>query len=164
MASDANKKTNNADNVATNAIYLLGHDAKWYKLPASAFQSDRRIVQLGGTTVIDAASGNALNIVAGDHVNITAAQTSGANPEYTGAVSFDVVWRDIQVHQISGNTFTQNVSSIGDNDPLVFDNSESVFMLGEEVTVGSGANATKKTVIKSYITWYNMDTQEYEIV
>jgi hypothetical protein len=37
-------------------------------------------------------------------------------------------------------------------------------MLGEEVTVGSGTNATKKTVVKSYITWYNMDTGEYEII
>jgi hypothetical protein len=106
MASTANKQTNNVDNVISTTTYLLGADAKWYKLPTSAFQGDRRIVQLGGTTIIDAASGNALNIVAGDHVNITAAQTSGANPEYTGAVSFDVVWRDIQVHQISGNTFT----------------------------------------------------------
>jgi len=37
-------------------------------------------------------------------------------------------------------------------------------MLGEEVTIGSGANAITKTVVKSYITWYNMDTGEYEII
>ena len=160
MASDANKKTNNVDNVAGATTYILGSDAKWYKLPASAFQSDRRIIQLGGTEIIGAASGNALNIIAGNHINITAAQNSG----YTGAMTFEAIWRDIQVHTVSNSTVSQNVESIGGNDPLVFDNSESVFMLGEEVTVGSGNNATTKTVIKSYITWYNMDTQAYEIV
>ena len=151
-ASDANKST-----AVTSATYLLGADAKWHKLPASAFQSDRRIVQLGGTTVIGASSGNALNIIAGKHVNISAEQSSSA---YTGKLTFDAIWRDIQVHLISGSTIGSSVSTIGDNDPLVFDNSESVFMLGEQVTSGS----TKKTVIKSYITWYNMDTGEYEIV
>lgn len=151
-ASDANKST-----AVTSATYLLGADAKWHKLPASAFQSDRRIVQLGGTTVIGASSGNALNIIAGKHVNISAEQSSG---NYTGKLTFDAVWRDIQVHLISGSTIGNSVATIGDNDPLVFDNSESVFMLGEQVTSGS----TKKTVIKSYITWYNMDTEEYEII
>lgn len=152
-ASDANKSTT----AATSATYLLGADAKWHKLPASAFQSDRRIVQLGGTTIIGASSGNALNIIAGKHVNISAEQSSSA---YTGKLTFDAIWRDVQVHLISGSTIGSSVSTIGDNDPLVFDNSESVFMLGEQVTSGS----TKKTVIKSYITWYNMDTEEYEIV
>jgi hypothetical protein len=79
-------------------------------------------------------------------------------------VTFEAVWRDVQVRLVSGSGVSQNVSSIGDNDPLVFDNTDTVFMLGEEVTVGSGANATKKTVVKSYITWYNMDTGEYEII
>jgi pyruvate/2-oxoglutarate/acetoin dehydrogenase E1 component len=65
---------------------------------------------------------------------------------------------------VSGTSIGATVESIGDNDPLVFDNSESVFMLGEEVTVGSGASAVTKTVVKSYITWYNMDTGEYEII
>ena len=151
-ASDANKST-----AVTSATYLLGADAKWHKLPASAFQSDRRIVQLGGTTVIGASSGNALNVVSGKHVSISAEQSSGA---YTGKLTFNAIWRDVQVHLISGSTIGSNVATIGDNDPLVFDNSESVFMLGEQVTSGS----TKKTVIKSYITWYNMDTGEYEIV
>jgi len=160
MSSAANKS-----NVpAGAATYLLGADAKWYQLPSSAFQGDRRIIQLGGKTIISAASGNAFNIIAGDHINITATQTSGANPEYTGAMTFDAVWRDIQIRLITDNGISQNVSSIGDNDPLVFDNTDTVFMLGEEVTVGSGANATKKTVVKSYITWYNMDTGEYEII
>lgn len=165
MASTANKTHDDGgttvDNIAGATTYILGSDAKWYKLPASAFQSDRRVVKLGGTEIISASSGNALNIIAGNHVNITAAQTSG---NYTGAVTFDAVWRDIQVHAINNSTVSQDVESIGSNDPLVFDNSESVFMLGEEVVVGSGANATTKTVIKSYITWYNMDTQAYEIV
>ena len=152
-ASDANKSTT----AVASTTYLLGADAKWYKLPASAFQSDRRIVQLGGTTVIGASSGNALNVVSGKHVSISAEQSSGA---YTGKLTFNAIWRDVQVHLISGSTIGSNVATIGDNDPLVFDNSESVFMLGEQVTSGS----TKKTVIKSYITWYNMDTEEYEIV
>ena len=157
-ASDDNKSTA----AAGTTTYLLGADAKWYKLPASAFQGDRRIVQLNGTTVIGAASGNALNVIPGTHISVTAAQSSG---NYTGAMTFNAIWRDIQIRLIgSGGTITQNVSSIGDNDPLVFDNTDTVFMLGEEVTVGSGANATKKTVVKSYITWYNMDTGEYEII
>lgn len=152
-ASDANKSTT----AITSTTYLLGADAKWHKLPTSAFQSDRRIVQLGGTTVISASSGNALNVVAGKHISISAEQSSSA---YTGKLTFNAIWRDVQVHLISGSTISSSVSTIGDNDPLVFDNSESVFMLGEQVTSGS----TKKTVIKSYITWYNMDTGEYEIV
>ena len=157
MSSAANKSATAA--IATT--YLLGADAKWYKLPSSAFQSDRRIIQLAGTTIIAADSDNALNILAGTHVSITAAQTSG---NYTGAMTFNAIWRDIQVHLVSGSSIGNYVESIGDDDPLVFDNTESVFMLGEQVTVGSGANATQKTVIKSYVTWYNMDTGEYEIV
>jgi hypothetical protein len=156
-ASDANKSTA----AAGTATYLLGADAKWYKLPSSAFQGDRRIVQLNGTTVIDAASGNALNVIPGTHINVVAAQASNA---YTGAMTFNAIWRDIQIHLVSNGSISQNVTSIGDDDPLVFDNTDTVFMLGEEVTIGSGANATKKTVVKSYITWYNMDTGEYEIV
>ena len=153
MSSEANK----SETPAISTTYLLGADAKWYKLPTSAFQSDRRIINLNGTTVIAADSGNALNIIAGNHVNITAAQVSG---NYTGALTFEAVWRDIQVRLVSDSSISQNVSSIGDNDPLVFDNTDTVFMLGEEVQVGS----TTKTVIKSYITWYNMDTGEYEII
>ena len=152
-SSDDNKSTT----AAISTTYLLGADAKWYKLPVSAFQSDRRIVQLAGTNIIEANSGNALNIIAGKHINISAEQSSG---NYTGKLTFDTVWRDIQVHLINDSAISSNVATIGDNDPLVFDNSESVFTLGEQVTSGS----TNKTVIKSYITWYNMDTGEYEII
>ena len=126
MSSAANK----SNTPAISTTYLLGADAKWYKLPTSAFQSDRRIVNLNGTTIIAADSGNALNIIAGNHVNITAAQVSG---DYTGALTFEAVWRDIQVRLVSNSSISQNVSSIGDNDPLVFDNTDTVFMLGEEV-------------------------------
>lgn len=153
MASAANK----SNTPAVSTTYLLGADAKWYKLPTSAFQSDRRIINLNGTTIISADSGNALNIIAGNHVNITAAQVSG---NYTGALTFEAIWRDIQIRLISNSGISQNVLSIEDNNPLVFDNTDTVFMLGEEVQVGS----TTKTVIKSYITWYNMDTGEYEMI
>lgn len=153
MASAANK----SDTPAVSTTYLLGADAKWYKLPTSSFQSDRRIINLNGTTIISADSGNALNIIAGNHVNITAAQVSS---NYTGALTFEAVWRDIQIRLISDSGISQNVLSIKDNNPLVFDNTDTVFMLGEEVQVGS----TTKTVIKSYITWYNMDTGEYEMI
>lgn len=153
MSSAANK----SNTPAISTTYLLGADAKWYKLPTSAFQSDRRIINLNGTTIIAADSGNALDIIAGNHVNITAIKASG---NYTGALTFEAVWRDIQVRSISNSGISQNVSSIGDNNPLVFDNTDTVFMLGEEVQVGS----TTKTVIKSYITWYNMDTGEYEMI
>ena len=153
MSSAANK----SNTPAISTTYLLGADAKWYKLPTSAFQSDRRIINLNGTTIIAADSGNALDIIAGNHVNITAIQASG---NYTGALTLEAVWRDIQVRLISDSGISQNVSSIGDNNPLVFDNTDTVFMLGEEVQVGS----TTKTVIKSYITWYNMDTGEYEMI
>lgn len=153
MSSAANK----SNTPAISTTYLLGADAKWYKLPTSAFQSDRRIVNLNGTTIIAADSGNALDIIAGNHVNITAIKASG---NYTGALTFEAVWRDIQVRLVSDSSISQNVTSIGDNNPLVFDNTDTVFMLGEEVQVGP----TTKTVIKSYITWYNMDTGEYEII
>ena len=157
MASLANKQTNNVDNVIQSTTYVLGADAKWYKLPASAFVSDKRIIKLSGTTIIDQDVNTALNIVAGSHISILAEQT---NNEYTGKLTFSAIWRDIQLRMVSGSSIGATVESIGDNDPLVFDNSESVFMLGEEVTVGS----TTKTVVKSYITWYNMDTGEYEIL
>ena len=153
MSSEANK----SETPAISTTYLLGADAKWYKLPTSAFQSDRRIINLNSTTIISADSGNALNIITGNHINITAAQVSG---NYTGALTFEAVWRDIQVRLVSDSSISQNVSSIGDNDPLVFDNTDTVFMLGEEVQIGSKT----KTVIKSYITWYNMDTGEYEMI
>lgn len=153
MSSEANK----SDTPAVSTTYLLGADAKWYKLPISSFQSDKRIINLNNTTIIASDSENALNIIAGNHINITAAQVSG---NYTGDLTFEAVWRDIQVRLISDSGISQNVSSIGDNDPLVFDNTDTVFMLGEEVQVGS----TTKTVIKSYITWYNMDTGEYEMI
>ena len=156
-ASAANK----SNTPAVSTTYLLGADAKWYKLPDSAFQSDRRIIQVSGTTIIDAASSNALNILAGDHISVLAAQSSG---DYTGTVTFNAIWRDIQIRLLTGSGISQNVSSIGDDDPLVFDNTDTIFMLGEEVTIGSGANAITKTVVKSYITWYNMDTGEYEII
>lgn len=161
MSSTANKQTNNVDNIVTNTTFLLGADAKWYKLPLSAFQSDKRVVKLAGTEIIGANSANALNITVAGHLNVIAEQSSG---NYTGKLTFESTWRDIQVHLVSGTSIGANPSSIGDDDPLVFDNSESVFTLGEQVTVGSGANATQKTVVKSYITWYNMDTQEYEII
>jgi hypothetical protein len=79
-------------------------------------------------------------------------------------MTFNAIWRDIQIHLVTNQGISQNVSSIGDDDPLVFDNTDTVFMMGEQVTVGSGAGATQKTVIKSYITWYNMDTGEYEMI
>ena len=153
MSSEANK----SDTPAVSTTYLLGADAKWYKLPISSFQSDKRIINLNNTTIITADSGNALNIIAGNHINITAAQVSG---NYTGDLTFEAVWRDIQIRLISNSGISQNVLSIEDNNPLVFDNTDTVFMLGEEVQVGS----TTKTVIKSYITWYNMDTGEYEMI
>jgi len=126
MSSAANK----SNTPAVMTTYLLGADAKWYQLPSSAFQSDRRIINLNSTTIIAADSGNALNIIAGDHINVTAAQASG---DYTGALTFEAIWRDIQVRLVSDSGISQNVSSIGDNDPLVFDNTDTIFMLGEEV-------------------------------
>lgn len=157
MSSTANKQTNNTDNVASNTTFFLGADAKWYKLPASSFQGDRRIVQLAGTNIITAASGNALNVVAGSHMTITAEQSSGS---YTGKLTFAAVWRDVQIRKITGTTIGTTPTTVGQNDPIVFDNSESVFMLGEEVTSGG----TTKTVVKSYMTWYNLDDGSYELV
>ena len=153
--------SNKSSTPAIATTYLLGADAQWYQLPSSAFQSDRRIIKSNGTTIIAADSGNALNIIAGSHINLTPGQTSN---HYNGALTFDVIWRDVQIRTINGSTISQNVKSIGNNDPLVFDNTDTVFLLGEEVTVGSGNNATTKTVVKAHITWYNMDTGEYEMI
>jgi len=167
MASTANKQTNSSDNTASQTTFLLGADAKWYKLPASAFVGTWRNIKVNGTQILDTTvtNGKALNLVAGSHVTISALQTSNA---YDGRVQIAATWRDVQIHKITTNngstTIDNNVASIGNNDPLVFDNSESVFTVGEEVTTGSGSNATTKTVVKSYITWYNMDDGSYELV
>ena len=160
-ASDANKTHDDngtpADNVAIATTYLLGADAKWYKLPASSFQGDRRVVKLNtDTEVIAAASGSALNVVAGTHINITAEQTTGANPTYTGKLTFNATWRDIQVHKLSGNTLASTVSSIGDNSPLVLDNSESIYMVG--------VDDNNTTTVSAYLTWFNIDDNSYELV
>lgn len=157
MSSQENKQTNNVDNISNPSTFLLGSDAKWYKLPVSSFSSDQRILQLNGTTIIPGNDTTPLNIIAGSHINITALQQS---EEYTGAFKFDVLWRDIQVRLMRDNSISQYVTSIGNNDPLVFDNSDSIFTIGEEVAVGQ----TRKTVLKSYVTWYNLDTGEYEII
>lgn len=158
MASTANKQTNSKDNIASNATYVLGHDAKWYKLPTTAFSSTWREIKLNNTSILSTATSTpALNFVAGGHLQIVAEKSSN---NYTGKLTFSSSWRDIQVHLVSGSSISNDVASIGDNDPLVFENSESIFMLGEQATVGS----KQKTLVKSYITWYNMDTHEYEIV
>ena len=161
MSSNANKQTNNADNVVANTTFLLGADAKWYKLPSSAFVGTWRNIQVGGTEILnnDSTGNNAkpLNLVGAGHTTVTAENASG----YTGKVIISSTWRDIQIHQITNNTIAQNVASISNNDPLVFDNSESIFTVGEEVTI---SGTQKKTVVKSYITWYNLDTGEYELV
>lgn len=160
-ASNANKQTNSADNVAGATTFLLGADAKWYKLPSSSFQGDRRVVKLNtNTEVIAAASGNALNIVAGTHVTIAAEQTTGANPTYTGKLTFNAAWRDVQVHRLTTSngitTISNNAESIGDNSPLTFENSESVYMIGAD-----NGNATE---VSAYLTWYNIDDGSYELV
>jgi hypothetical protein len=72
MASLANKQTNDVDNIVQSTTYVLGADAKWYKLPASAFVSDKRIIKLGGTTIIDQDVNTALNVFEGSHINIIA--------------------------------------------------------------------------------------------
>lgn len=167
MSSTANKQTSNVDNVLTTSTFVLGEDAKWYKLPASAFTGTWRNIKVNGTEVLDGTvlNGKALDLVPGSHVTIAALQTNNAND---GRIQISSTWRDVQIHKITTNnnnsTIGENVASISDNDPLVFENSESIFMLGEDVTVGSGASAVTKTVVKSYITWYNMDTHEYELV
>ena len=163
MSSTANKQTSNTDNVLTTSTFVLGEDAKWYKLPASAFTGTWRNIKVNGTEILDGTvqNGKALDLVSGSHVTITALQTSNAND---GRIQINSTWRDVQIHKITTNnnnsTIGENVASINDNNPLVFDNSESVFMLGEDVTVGS----VTKTVVKSYLTWYNMDTEQYELV
>lgn len=167
MASTANKQTNSSDNIASQTTFLLGADAKWYKLPASSFVGTWRNIKVNGTQILDTTvtNGKALDLVAGSHVTISALQTSNA---YDGRIQIAAAWRDVQIHKITTNngstTISSSVASIGNNDSLVFDNSESVFTVGEEITTGSGNNATTKTVVKSYITWYNMDDGSYELV
>ena len=156
-ASTANKQTSNTDNVALATTFLLGADAKWYKLPASAFLGTWRPINVNGTQLLDGTvqNGKPLDLIAGSHITLTAG--TGNN---LGKVTIDSAWRDVQVRLVQNGTPQTNVSSIGDNSPLVFDNSESIFTMATNETVGG----TTKTIVKSYLVWYNMDTEEYELV
>lgn len=163
MASDANKQNNNVDNIASSDTFLLGANAKWYKLPLTAFVGTWRNIKVNNVEILDTTvtNGKALNLVAGSHVTISALTTNDA---YDGRVQIAAAWRDVQIHKITTNngstSIDSSVATIGTNDPLVFDNSESIFTVGEEVTVGGAT----KTVVKSYIVWYNMDDLNYELV
>lgn len=159
MSSLANKQTNNVDNVLTNQMFVLGEDAKWYKLPESAFIGTWRSIKVNNIEILDNDPTNnlSLNLIAGDKISLVPLET---NNVYNGGVQVVGSWRDIFVHKASNGAMTPSVVSIGDNNPLEFENSESIFMLGEDSATANGT----KTTIKSYLTWYNIDTQEYELV
>lgn len=160
---------NHASSSATNSTYFLGADAKWYQLPSSAFVGTWRNIYVDGTQkMTNDVTSKALNFKAGPNVSLTylAPGTTGGTTDSGSAdygtllINTNNTWRDILVHKITSGSMGVSLESIGNNSPLELDNSDSVFLIGEDTTSGG----TTKTTVKAYITWYNMDTQEYELV
>jgi hypothetical protein len=65
MASTANKQTSNSDNIAMETTFLLGADAKWYKLPSTSFVGTWRNIKVNNTEILGSSvtGGKALNLV-----------------------------------------------------------------------------------------------------
>lgn len=161
MASTANKQTSNSDNIAMETTFLLGADAKWYKLPSTSFVGTWRNIKVNNTEILGSSvtGGKALNLVQGSHVTISALQTDG---NYDGKVQVAAAWREIQTNQevTVGNETHLALSPISD-DPLAFDNSDTVLLVMEEEQLTGGGT---RNVIKAHVVWYNIDRSINEII
>jgi hypothetical protein len=65
MASTTNKQTDGSDNIAIDSTFLLGADAKWYKLPSTSFVGTWRNIRVNSTEILGTSvtGGKALNLV-----------------------------------------------------------------------------------------------------
>jgi hypothetical protein len=86
-------------------------------------------------------------------------QTDG---NYDGKVQVAAAWREIQTNQevTVGNETHLALSPISD-DPLAFDNSDTVLLVMEEEQLTGGGT---RNVIKAHVVWYNIDRSINEII
>lgn len=114
MFSAANKQTSGKDNIFTQALatntFVLGSDAKWYRLPASAFEGTWRGISVGNTQILNRfpknASGNFnpdLTFTTFETIEFGAVQDSNGN--YTGGVIAGLRWCNIDLPDSDPNKY-----------------------------------------------------------
>lgn len=114
MFSSANKQTSGKDNIFTQALatntFVLGSDAKWYRLPASAFEGTWRGVSVGNTQILNRSPKNAsgnfnpdLTFTTFETIEFGAVQDSDGN--YTGGVIAGLRWCNIDLPDSDPNKY-----------------------------------------------------------
>lgn len=114
MFSTANKQTSGKDNIFTQALatntFVLGSDAKWYRLPASAFEGTWRGVSVGNTQILNRSPKNAsgnfnpdLTFTTFETIEFGAVQDSNGN--YTGGVIAGLRWCNIDLPDSDPNKY-----------------------------------------------------------
>ena len=114
MFSAANKQTSGRDNIFTQALatntFVLGSDAKWYRLPASAFEGTWRGVSVGNTQILNRSPKNAsgnfnpdLTFTTFETIEFGAVQDSDGN--YTGGVIAGLRWCNIDLPDGDANKY-----------------------------------------------------------
>ena len=114
MFSAANKQTSGRDNIFTQALatntFVLGSDAKWYRLPASAFEGTWRGVSVGNTQILNRSPKNAsgnfnpdLTFTTFETIEFGAVQDSNGN--YTGGVIAGLRWCNIDLPDSDPNKY-----------------------------------------------------------
>ena len=114
MFSTANKQTSGRDNIFTQALatntFVLGSDAKWYRLPASAFEGTWRGVSVGNTQILNRSPKNAsgnfnpdLTFTTFETIEFGAVQDSDGN--YTGGVIAGLRWCNIDLPDSDPNKY-----------------------------------------------------------
>ena len=114
MFSTANKQTSGKDNIFTQALatntFVLGSDAKWYRLPASAFEGTWRGISVGNTQILNRSPKNAsgnfnpdLTFTTFETIEFGAVQDSDGN--YTGGVIAGLRWCNIDLPDSDPNKY-----------------------------------------------------------
>ena len=114
MFSAANKQTSGRDNIFTQALatntFVLGSDAKWYRLPASAFEGTWRGISVGNTQILNRSPKNAsgnfnpdLTFTTFKTIEFGAVQDSDGN--YTGGVIAGLRWCNIDLPDSDPNKY-----------------------------------------------------------
>lgn len=145
--------TKTADTTAagelTSSSYVLGSDAKWYKLPSSAFVGTWRPIKVTkGSTTTDlldntVANDKALTLVQGEKITLTPNATNGS-------ITISTAWRDVKVPGTN-----RAATSIGDKE-LIFADSDGIFM--------EASSTATATTVKACLAWYNIDSDTYEVI
>lgn len=115
MVSATNTQTGSVDNVLTQAIaantFVLGSDAKWYRMPASAFEGTWRAIKVDGSRILDNSpqkdtNGNIIGdfeLVTHESVGFAAVTDNNNNP--TGAVIAGLRWYNIDLPDSDPNKY-----------------------------------------------------------